>query len=194
MRSRYRIRSMPRSAIVAANGTPDSAVAPSRILGIDTALRHTGAGVVAVDTSRPRLLLYEVIKSPSKHTLSACLLKLENGLHAVIERGQPDVAAIENVFFCRNAETALLLGHARGVAIATCARHGLPVFAYAPRRVKQAVVGYGNAAKSQVQRMVTDLLALSETPPEDAADALALALCHWHSRGRILTGLMEAPL
>ncbi|MGQ9660780.1 MAG: crossover junction endodeoxyribonuclease RuvC, partial [Kiritimatiellia bacterium] len=92
-------------------------------------------------------------------------------------------AAIEGGFYCKNVRTALLLGEARGVAIAACAAHGLPVYEYAPRRVKQAIVGFGAADKVQVRRMVARLLALSREPHEDEGDALALAICHLHDRG-----------
>jgi crossover junction endodeoxyribonuclease RuvC len=103
----------------------------------------------------------------------------------MVARTRPDCAAVEGVFHCRNARTALVLGQARGVVMLTCAAAGLPVYEYAPRRVKQAVVGTGTAPKEQLSRMIAALLGLPEPPQEDAADALALAVCHVHSRGPV---------
>jgi crossover junction endodeoxyribonuclease RuvC len=94
----------------------------------------------------------------------------------------PDAAAVEGIFYCRNVKTAVLLGEARGVVVSVCARAGLPVFEYSPRRVKQALVGRGEAAKEQVASMVVRLLGLKEIPQEDSADALAIAICHAHAR------------
>lgn len=99
-------------------------------------------------------------------------------------RGKPDAVALEGGFFCKNVKTAVILGEARGVVIAACAGAGVPVYEYSPRRVKQAVVGFGNAGKEQVQKMVMAILRLDEKPHEDAADALAIALCHLHTVGR----------
>ena len=153
----------------------------ARILGIDTALRASGVGVVEAIGSRLSLVAYNVIRSKPTLPLSQCLLRLDEGLQDIIRETKPDAVAIEGGFFFKNARTAMVLGQARGVAIATCTRHGLKLYEYAPRRVKQAVVGFGGAQKSQVQKMIVTLLNLSETPPEDASDALALAICHLHS-------------
>jgi crossover junction endodeoxyribonuclease RuvC len=114
--------------------------------------------------------------------LSECLRRLDGGIREIIARTQPEAAAIEDIFFCKNARTAMILGEARGVVIAACAAAGLPVFAYEPRRVKQAIAGNGAADKSQVRKMVMALLALKEEPQEDAGDALAIAICHLHGR------------
>lgn len=110
----------------------------------------------------------------------------------VIDRTRPDAAAIEGVFFCKNIKTVLMLGEARGVVIAACAVRGIPVYEYAPRRVKQAVVGIGSAEKAQVAKMVMTLLALREEPQEDAADALAVAICHLHNRSGCAELMPEA--
>jgi crossover junction endodeoxyribonuclease RuvC len=155
---------------------------PWRVLGIDTSLRSTGVGVVEACGSRLTAVEFAVLKAPAPARLSACLTRLNAGLVEIIARSQPAAAAIEGAFFSRNAQTAMILGHARGVAIAVCAAHGLPVYEYAPRRVKQAVVGFGAATKEQIQRMVTKLLNLPAEPPEDASDALAIAICHLHNR------------
>ena len=111
----------------------------------------------------------------------------------VIDRTRPEAAAIEGIFFCKNIKTVMMLGEARGVVIAACAVKGVPVYEYAPRRVKQAVVGFGGAEKGQVARMVMSLLALREEPQEDAADALALAICHLHNRTGC-AALMPKPI
>lgn len=163
----------------------------ARILGIDTALRATGVGVVDFSGNRPRVLCFDVLRCPARQPLSVCLTTLDNGLSRMLDQTRPAAAAIESVFLRQNAQTALLLGHARGVAIAACARAGVPVYAYAPRRVKQAVVGFGGAAKQQIQHMVMSQLGLATLPPEDAADALALAICHWHAQRRPLNASIE---
>lgn len=156
----------------------------TRILGIDTALRATGVGVVEGSGSRLRLVTYNVIRSKPKLPLSQCLLRLDEGLQDVMRETQPDAVAIEGAFYFKNARTAMVLGQARGTAITACTRAGLPLYEYAPRRVKQAIVGFGGAQKQQIQQMVVTLLNLTDTPPEDASDALALAICHIHNQGQ----------
>lgn len=152
-----------------------------RVLGIDTSLRSTGAGVVQAEGSRLISVEYGALTSPRGALVSECLLRLTQGLAEILERTQPQAAAIEGIFFCKNVKTAVTLGEARGTAIAACAAFGIPVYEYAPRRVKMALVGFGGADKKQVRAMVVRLLALSEEPQEDAGDALALAICHLHS-------------
>jgi crossover junction endodeoxyribonuclease RuvC len=152
-----------------------------RVLGIDTALRSTGVGVVQADGSRLHAVAHAVIAPTRGAPLSACLHTLDGALDAFIRETGPSTVSIEAAFFQRNARTAMLLGHARGVAIAVAARHGLPVYEYEPRRVKLAVVGFGGARKEQVGRMVASLLGLTGTLPDDAADALAIAICHLHN-------------
>lgn len=156
-----------------------------RILGIDTSLRSTGVGLVEATGNRHRLIASATLKNPRARPLSACLANLQSEITRLVSAYTPDAVAIESIFFCRNARTALLLGHARGVAIAACATASLPVFEYEPRRVKQAVVGFGGASKEQVQQMICSLLGLRVPPPEDEADALAIAICHLHSQGRL---------
>lgn len=156
-----------------------------RILGVDTSLRSTGVGVVAAVGNRLSAVWYDRIRNPPARSLSACLLALSDGLAAIIAEYHPEAVAIEGVFFAKNLRTTLILGQARGAVIAQCARLGVPVYEYEPRRVKQAVVGYGGAVKEQMQRMVMSQLGLSELPQEDAADALALAICHHHNRTRL---------
>jgi crossover junction endodeoxyribonuclease RuvC len=155
-----------------------------RILGVDTSLRSTGVGVVDVCGSRLLAVHFGTLRNPASRPLSACLLALEDGLTGLLQAHRPEVVAVEGVFFAKYVRATLMLGHARGVVLAACTRFGVPVFEYEPRRVKQAVVGQGGAAKEQVQRMVQAMLALPEPPQEDAADALAIAICHAQNRTR----------
>jgi len=161
-----------------------------RILGIDASLRSTGLGVVEAEGSRMRAVWYGRIRNPQALPLSACLVAIQQAVATQIESYRPQAAAIEGVFFSKNVHTTLILGHARGVLIGQCAQMGLPVYEYEPRRVKQAVAGFGGAVKGQMQRMVMTLLGLAELPREDEADALALAICHLHNRTRLrLSGI-----
>lgn len=164
-----------------------------RVLGVDTSLRSTGIAVVEPRGSRLRSVEHGRIKNPSAWPHSQCLLAIHEQLSALIERTHPDCAAIEGAFFSRNANTAMVLGQARGVVISVCALAGLSVYEYAPRRVKQAVVGSGGAPKDQVARMVASLLGLEKPPQHDAADALALAICHLNSRTSV-KGLEPEPI
>ncbi len=165
-------------------GNQPSANLESRVLGVDTSLRSTGVALVAARGSRYAALEYELVKNPPGRPLSACLEHLSRSLAGILARGRPQAAAVEGVFFCKNVKTAVILGEARGVVIAACAAAGVPVFEYSPRRVKQAVAGYGQADKEQVRKMVMAILGLAEEPHEDAADALAIAICHLHRSGR----------
>lgn len=154
-----------------------------RVLGIDTSLRCTGYGVVESVGTRLQAVTYGVIKNPAARPLTACLATLDQKLREIIVQTKPEMAAIEGIFFCKNARTALILGQARGVALLACTGAGCPVFEYEPRRVKQAVVGHGAAEKMQVAKMVVRLLGLPSEPEEDdATDALALAICHLQAR------------
>ena len=154
-----------------------------RVLGIDTALRCTGLGVVERAGPRWRAVDYGLVRNAPKLRHSQCLHRLQEGVREFIARTQPDTVALEGAFFARNPGTAMILGEARGAVIALVATLGLPIFEHAPRRVKQAVVGFGGADKDQVGLMVKRLLALAEVPPPDAADALAIAICHLQSQG-----------
>lgn len=153
-----------------------------RVLGIDTSLRSTGLGVVEARGSFFTVVEQGRVHNPDALPLSECLRRLDVAVRETAARTRPDVAAIEDIFFAKNARTAMILGEARGVVIAACAGSGLPVFEYPPRRVKQAVSGSGAADKSQVRRMVMTILKLAEEPQEDAGDALAIAICHLHTR------------
>ncbi len=151
-----------------------------RILGIDTSLRSTGVGIVEVRGSALRAVAYGRIRNKPADPHSRCLENIFNSITHLIEEHAPDCAAIEGAFFAKNAQTAMVLGQARGAAIAACSIKGLEISEYSPRSVKSATVGTGAAQKEQVARMVVRLLNLAEQPQEDAADALAIAICHYH--------------
>ena len=156
-----------------------------RVLGVDTSLRSTGVGVVEAAGSRLTAVEFGRVHNADRLPLSECLRRLDAGIRELIGRTRPEVAAIEDIFFCKNVKTVMVLGEARGVVIAACAGAGIPIYEYAPRRVKQALVGHGAADKSQVRRMVMNLLNLTDEPQEDAGDALAIAICHLHSRSPV---------
>jgi crossover junction endodeoxyribonuclease RuvC len=152
------------------------------VLGIDPGTAITGYGLVREDDAELDLVGCGVITTPSAQTLPERLQTIYQGLSQVIREHQPDAAAVEELFFSRNVRTALSVGHARGVALLALADAGLPVYEYKPLEVKQAVAGYGGADKQQVQEMVRMLLHLDRVPqPDDAADAVAVAVCHIHS-------------
>ncbi len=149
-----------------------------RVLGIDTALRTTGVAVVEKNGNVWRALEFGLIKNPQSAPHSECLMKLFNGVREIIARTKPDEVAVEGIFFSKNIKVAVILGEARGAVIAACGSLGVPVFEHSPRSVKQALVGFGGAHKGQVGKMVMAMLGLREAPPEDAADALGIAICH----------------
>jgi crossover junction endodeoxyribonuclease RuvC len=153
-----------------------------RVLGIDCGGQYTGYGVVEQIEGGPLVCLaLGAVRLQARNPLSERLLCVQQELATVIQRHQPDVAAIEEVFYAANVKSALKLGEVRGVAMLTAASFGLPVVGYAPLVVKSAVVGYGRAEKLQVQIMVARLLKLaSPLESADAADALAIAICHLH--------------
>jgi crossover junction endodeoxyribonuclease RuvC len=154
-----------------------------RVLGIDCGSQYTGYGVVEEKPDGGLVCVVTgAVTLKTRAPLAERLLRVHQELQAVIRRHWPQVAAIEDVFYAANAKSALKLGEVRGVAMMTAAACGLPVVGYAPLAVKSAVVGYGRAEKSQVQNMVMRLLKLARPPePADAADALAVAICHLHT-------------
>lgn len=151
-----------------------------RILGIDPGLRLTGFGVIDVDGTRLRYVASGVIRIPGG-SLPPRLKTIHDGIADVVAEYRPNSAVAEIVFVNVNPQSTLLLGQARGAAITALVARGLPVHEYTALQVKQAVVGYGRAAKAQVQEMVQRLLALPGVPSTDAADALACAICHAHA-------------
>ena len=149
-----------------------------RILGIDPGSRVTGYGVIDKVGHQLRFVSCGAIRVAAGRPLPERLKEIHDGIGEVIATLRPDVAAVEEIFVAVNPRSALTLGHARGVLILSCMQQGLAVHEYPARVVKQAVAGSGRAAKAQVQQMVRALLTLSGVPSEDAADALAVALCH----------------
>ena len=150
-----------------------------RVFGIDPGSLRTGYGCVETDGTRHRLVTSGVLTGSSRMSFPGRLATIHNGLVAKLRDVRPDCVAIENLFHARHARSALLLGHARGVALLAAEQEGLPLVEYTPAEIKQAVVGFGRAEKAQVQHMVTLLLGLDAPPsPYDAADALAIAICH----------------
>ncbi|PIQ43953.1 MAG: crossover junction endodeoxyribonuclease RuvC [Gammaproteobacteria bacterium CG11_big_fil_rev_8_21_14_0_20_46_22] len=147
------------------------------ILGIDPGSRVTGYGIIQVDDKRIRYVDSGCIRTESENMYERLAVIFEN-IKTLVEQYRPTEAAMEEVFVNANVQSALKLGQARGSAVAAIATSRIPIEGYSPRQIKLAVVGYGNADKAQVQHMVKTLLALDKTPPSDAADALAAALCH----------------
>ncbi len=152
-----------------------------RILGIDPGIGSTGYGIIETDGSRHHAVLFGAIATQTRRPFPVRLLKIHQGLSQILAREGADIMAIEEVFHATNVQSALKLGHARGIALLVAAQHGLEVCEYSPLEIKSAVVGYGRAEKTQIQLMVRLLLGLSEIPsPDHAADALAVAICHAH--------------
>ncbi len=149
-----------------------------RILGIDPGSRITGYGVLDISPGHLDFVACGTIKTSAKHPFAHRLNEIFEGINEVIQLHGPVVAAVEDVFLAANPRSALKLGHARGAAVVAIMQNGLTVFDYSPRAIKQAVAGYGNAEKGQVQHMVKILLRLTGEPSADAADALAVAICH----------------
>ncbi len=163
-----------------------------RVLGIDPGTAITGYAVIEEEGADAHIIAIGVIRTPAKAPLPQRLQQIYQDLQAIITEHQPEAAAVEELFFSRNTRTAMAVGHARGVTLLALANapavvgtpgtaDGLKIAEYTPMEVKQAVTGYGNADKRQVQEMVRRLLHLSEIPkPDDAADAAAVALCYLH--------------
>ncbi len=160
-----------------------------RVLAIDASLRNTGVAIVDGNNGKLRALYYGTIHNAAALASSSCLVAIREQLADLIRQHQPDSCALESVIYVQSHRTAILLGAARGAAILAAAEKGLPVFEYAPRRIKQATVGQGAAAKSQVAFMVRALFGLTETPANDAADALAIGLTHLRAQEATRAGL-----
>ncbi len=147
-------------------------------IGFDTSLRSTGVGVVAAAGHRRLARYFAPIRVPAERPLSAALAMIDAEVGRILDEFQPTEAALEGVFFAKNARTSMILCHARGVVVANCAKRGIPVYEYSPSEVKRAVTGVGAAEKAQVQAMVARILTLQQPLQNDAADALAIALAH----------------
>jgi crossover junction endodeoxyribonuclease RuvC len=155
-----------------------------KVLGIDPGSETLGWGVVEGVGLKYQLVDYGTIKSSPKQAFSKRLLKISDGIEEIIAKHHPDVLAVEEAFYAINVKVALRLGQVRGVVLLRGEKSSLEVFEYSPRLIKQTVVGYGNAEKHQVQEMVRLLLKMQAAPqPHDAADALAIAICHFHHAG-----------
>ena len=152
------------------------------ILGLDPSLRGTGYGVIRLARPFPRALEHGTIACAANWPHSRCLLQIMQALREVLQRHRPTLCVVEGLFYAQNLKTALVMGEARGAAMAVAAEAGLEIYELAPRKVKQAIVGYGAAHKLAVAKMVQRLLRLPEAPEADAADALALALAHIQGR------------
>jgi crossover junction endodeoxyribonuclease RuvC len=155
-----------------------------RVFGIDPGSERTGYGCVESDGSRHRLVACGAIATSPRLGFPAQLLRIHQQLTALLAEHRPECVAVESVFYAVNVRSALKLGHARGVALLAAVEGGYDCAEYSPAEIKRAVVGYGRAEKHQVQEMVRLLLGLTDVPePHDAADALAVAICHVHSQG-----------
>jgi len=172
------------AAPVFASPPASPAKAHTVILGLDPSLRGTGYGVIRTARPFPKTLAHGTISCPAGWPRSRCLLQILQTLRDVVRRHHPEVCVVEGLFYAQNLQTALIMGEARGAALAAVAEAGLEIFEIAPRKVKQAIVGYGAAQKLAVAKMVQRLLNLSARPEPDAADALALALTHAQEQGR----------
>ncbi|NLJ41213.1 MAG: crossover junction endodeoxyribonuclease RuvC [Clostridiales bacterium] len=152
------------------------------ILGIDPGMAIVGYGIIENCNNRLKAIEHGIITTPSTMDIPQRLVSIYEAIEELIFRFKPDEVAVEELFFNKNVKTALTVGHARGVTVLAAAKSGLGLYEYTPLQVKQSVVGYGRADKGQVQQMVRILLNLKEIPkPDDAADALAVAICHSHS-------------
>ena len=176
----------PRRAVtpVFERTAPAGANAPEVILGLDPSLRGTGYGVVRLVKTVPQALTHGTISCPPNWERSRCLVKIVQSLREVLQRHQPGVCVVEGLFYAQNLQTALVMGEARGAALAVIAEAGLEIYELAPRKVKQAIVGFGGAQKLAVAKMVQRMLRLPKPPAPDAADALALALTHAQEQRR----------
>lgn len=164
------------------------------ILGIDPGTQITGYGFVRKESSQVLAIDYGCIRPPHTLPLSERYRIIFESLAIIIDRHKPDAVAIESQFVLKNPQSAIKLGMAKGMAILAAAQRGIPIFEYAPTRAKRAVVGKGHASKWQVQKMIQIILRLSAPPePEDAADALALAICHAQTGNKICTNQFGVP-
>ena len=161
------------------------------IVGFDPGLATLGYGVIKTDARRkPEMIDYGIISTPKEQDLPTRLTTLEKGVKQIIDKYKPDEIAIEELFFAKNVKTAIAVAHARGVILLTAVKECGKLYEYTPLQIKQALTGYGRADKNQIQQMVKTFLSLKAVPkPDDAADALAVALCH--SRTNKLASLFK---
>jgi crossover junction endodeoxyribonuclease RuvC len=164
-------------------------VAFDTVLGIDPSLPGTGYGIIRLGKNAPTLIAHGTITCPAGWERTRCLAQIATSIRAVLKQHPAHVCVVEGLFYAQNLQTALIMGEARGAALAAIAEAGLAIHEIAPRKVKQAIVGYGAAQKTAVARMVQRMLQLAEPPPPDAADALALALAFAHEARRPWLGM-----
>jgi crossover junction endodeoxyribonuclease RuvC len=158
------------------------------ILGIDPGVATIGFGLIRAERGQNQLLQYGVITTPAGQPLAHRLLQISQDMDQLLDTFRPDELAIEELFFSTNITTGIAVAHGRGVLLLSAEKHGIPIYEYTPIQVKQAVAGYGKATKKQVMLMTQKLLKMEQIPrPDDAADALAIAICH----GRAATSLLN---
>lgn len=163
-----------------------------RILGIDPGIAIVGFGLIEAERANVQMLQYGAITTEAHQPLAKRLVQIESDLRQLIEQFKPDAIAVEELFFSNNITTGIAVAHGRGVILCTAEKCAVPLFEYTPMQVKQAVVGYGLAEKKQVMDMVKRLLKLKAVPrPDDAADALAIAICHARSATSLLTRVQK---
>lgn len=157
------------------------------ILGIDPGIATIGFGIISTEKHQNKLVQYGVISTPAGLPLSKRLLQISRDLEELITRFSPDEVAVEELFFSKNVTTGISVAHGRGIILLEAEKQGIPIFEYTPNQVKQAVTGYGKAEKKQVMEMTRRLLKMNKIPrPDDAADALAVAICHSRSSSSLL--------
>ncbi|MFO7916926.1 MAG: crossover junction endodeoxyribonuclease RuvC [Anaerolineae bacterium] len=160
------------------------------VLGLDPGLATTGYGLVVGDGRDLDMVSHGVIRTPANTPIGERLVRIHREMSCLLDEYHPDVAAVEELFFCKNVRTAMMVGEARGVLLLALAEAGLEIAEYTPLQIKEGITGYGSAEKGQVQEMVRILLRLEEVPrPDDAADALAVAICHQHAAR--MSGLIQ---
>ncbi len=152
-----------------------------RVLGIDPGIHITGYGVIEKQKSSLKHVMHGEVKMAKGLSLSSCLSMIYDNLLEVINQSSPDAIVVEDIFYGKNIKCLIRQGETRGVVILAGSRRCIPIYEYTPLEVKKAVVGYGRAEKNQIQNMVKSILHLSDLPPVDAADALAIAICHINS-------------
>jgi len=191
-RMEERLGRSPRAARAVLESTPQrNSPVHQVILGLDPSLRGTGFGVIRLARPCPETLVHGTISCSQSWERSRCLVRIVQTLRDVLKQFQPTVCVVEGIFYAQNLQTAMIMGEARGAALSAIGEAGLEIYEIAPRKVKQAVVGYGAAQKIAVAKMVQRMLALSEIPAPDAADALALALTHAQESGRYSLSLRK---
>lgn len=161
------------------------------ILGIDPGYAIVGYGVIEYQNSRYKTLDYGAVTTPAKTPFTSRLEQIYDGVSEIAERWKPQALSLEELFFNTNTTTAIAVAEARGVILLAATKCGVPVYEYTPLQVKQSVVGYGRAEKKQVMEMTRLLLGLEKVPrPDDTADALAMAICHAHSSGSLMSAVL----